>query len=143
MDDYFLHYILLYNLLSLLIIQIAIGNYCLLLIFLFVFIFYFLFYCLFLTFIFYLYFPSFIFYHLLFTFNYFIFLSFILGGLSLVIGGALMRSAQFGVYDKVLSILRNQHDSTNVLPVQRIFGVFDPHIIIAGFAGKILFRRLI
>ena len=92
------------------------------------------------------YFSFFIFYFLSFYFHslsfifYFIFnlffLSFILGGLSLVIGGALMRSAQFGVYDKVLSILRNQHDSTNVLPVQRIFGVFDPHIIIAGFAGK-------
>ena len=60
------------------------------------------------------------------------------GGLSLVLGGALMRSAQFGVYDSVLSILRKNHESSNVLPVKRILGVFDPHIIIAGFAGTLM-----
>ena len=49
-----------------------------------------------------------------------------------------MRSAQFGVYDSVLSILRKNHESSNVLPVKRILGVFDPHIIIAGFAGTLM-----
>ena len=59
----------------------------------------------------------------------------ILGGLSLVIGGALMRSAQFGVYDAVLFRLRKRHDNQSTVPVERIMGVLDPHIIIAGFAG--------
>ena len=48
-----------------------------------------------------------------------------------------MRSAQFGVYDSVLSILRKNHQSSSNLPVERILGIFDPHIIIAGFAGTL------
>ena len=57
------------------------------------------------------------------------------GGLSLVIGGALMRSAQFGVYDSVLSSLRKSHSSDHIEPVEKIFGVLDPYIVIAGFSG--------
>jgi hypothetical protein len=60
------------------------------------------------------------------------------GGLSLVIGGALMRSAQFGVYDSVLSSLRKSHSSDHIEPVEKIFGVLDPYIVIAGFSGILL-----
>jgi hypothetical protein len=55
-----------------------------------------------------------------------------------VIGGALMRSAQFGVYDFVLSNLRKSHSSDHSQPVDKIFGVLDPHIIIAGFSGILI-----
>ena len=48
-----------------------------------------------------------------------------------------MRSAQFGVYDSVLSHLRKSHDSDHSQPVEKIFGVLDPHIIIAGISGII------
>lgn len=61
-----------------------------------------------------------------------------IGGMSLVVGGALMRSAQFGVYDAVLLMLRKQHNSYNDQPIDKIFGIFDPHVIVAGFAGGII-----
>jgi hypothetical protein len=60
-----------------------------------------------------------------------------IGGMSLVVGGALMRSAQFGVYDAVLLMLRKQHSSYNDQPIDKILGIFDPHVIVAGFAGEI------
>lgn len=46
-----------------------------------------------------------------------------------------MRSAQFGVYDSVLSHLRKSHSSDHNQPVDKLFGILDPHIIIAGFSG--------
>jgi hypothetical protein len=49
-----------------------------------------------------------------------------------------MRSAQFGVYDFVLSNLRKSHSSGHSEPVDKIFGVLDPHIIIAGFSGILI-----
>ena len=52
------------------------------------------------------------------------------GGLPLIVGGALMRSAQFGVYESVLSKLRQQHPT-----IEKIGGVFYPLVILAGFAG--------
>ena len=47
-----------------------------------------------------------------------------------------MRSAQFGVYDAVLSNLKKRQDSSGGAPVERIFGVFDPYVMLAGFAGR-------
>ena len=58
------------------------------------------------------------------------------GGMSLVVGGALMRSAQFGVYDAVLLQLRKRHSSLDEQPVEKILGILDPHVILAGIAGE-------
>ena len=55
--------------------------------------------------------------------------------MSLVVGGALMRSAQFGVYDAVLLQLRKRHSSFDDQPVDKILGIFDPHVIFSGIAG--------
>ena len=56
--------------------------------------------------------------------------------MSLVVGGALMRSAQFGVYDAVLLQLRKRHSSLDEQPVEKILGILDPHVILAGIAGE-------
>ena len=56
------------------------------------------------------------------------------GGLPLVIGGALMRSAQFGVYESVLKqIVENSSDK----PVEKIFGVLNLNVMLAGFCGGV------
>jgi len=55
------------------------------------------------------------------------------GGLSLLMGGALIRSAQFGVNDTVLQLLRKADDS----PSRRIGGVLDLQVVVAGFCGGI------
>ena len=52
------------------------------------------------------------------------------GGLPLVLGGALMRSAQFGVYESVLSNLRQRYPK-----IEKVNGVLDPLVLLAGFAG--------
>jgi len=57
------------------------------------------------------------------------------GGLPLVAGGALMRAAQFGVYELVLGKLRERYGPTPA--AQRLFGVFDPQVVVAGFAGGV------
>lgn len=58
------------------------------------------------------------------------------GGTPLLLGGGLMRSAQFGVYNNCLNSIRNfqggETDSKNL-----IFGCFDPQVVLAGFAGGI------
>ena len=52
------------------------------------------------------------------------------GATPMLLGGALFRSAQFGVFGTTLDILREQ------FPTQyRICGVLDWHIVVAGFAG--------
>ena len=56
------------------------------------------------------------------------------GGVPLVMGGALMRSAQFGVYEFALSKMREQQKGP---PIQKLFGVIDPQVVMAGFAGGI------
>lgn len=57
------------------------------------------------------------------------------GGGPLVLGGALIRSAQFGVNQAAKSILEERFGPTR--PEQRIFGIFDPQVVVAGFAGGI------
>ena len=52
------------------------------------------------------------------------------GGLPLVIGGSLMRSAQFGVSGKANDMLKNSS-----LPDFKLFGIFDYKVILAGIAG--------
>lgn len=54
------------------------------------------------------------------------------GGLSLLMGGALIRSAQFGVNDAVLQLLRDGSPSR-----PRVWGVLDLQIVAAGFCGGI------
>jgi len=56
------------------------------------------------------------------------------GGLPLVVGGALIRSAQFGVNSWALDLLRQQSGGA-VKPSERILGVFDWQIVAAGFCG--------
>lgn len=55
------------------------------------------------------------------------------GGIPLLIGGGLIRSAQFGVYEYVLRELRSLRDPS--IPISKFFGVFDPDIIVSGFLG--------
>ena len=55
------------------------------------------------------------------------------GGLPLVIGGSLIRSAQFGVNTSVITQLRKMSDGH----VKRWFGIFDWQVIAAGFCGGI------
>ena len=67
------------------------------------------------------------------------------GGLPLLLGGGLMRSAQFGVYKTSLNMLKTwdkqkleKNPNSNVESNGRIcFGIFDPNVIIAGFFGGI------
>ncbi len=57
------------------------------------------------------------------------------GGLVLVLGASIIRSAQFGVYESTLKVLRNTFGETP--KENRIFNIFDPQIILAGFAGGV------
>ena len=57
------------------------------------------------------------------------------GGFPILVGGGLIRSAQFGVYEKVLSKQREYFGEYK--QEDRIGGIFDPQIILAGFAGGI------
>jgi solute carrier family 25 carnitine/acylcarnitine transporter 20/29 len=58
------------------------------------------------------------------------------GGTSLVLGGSLIRSAQFGVNEAALRTIRSVADGP-VLPKDRWLGVFDWQVIIAGVCGGI------
>jgi len=53
------------------------------------------------------------------------------GGLPLLMGGGLMRSAQFGVSGKVMDVLKNDLK----LPQYSIFGLFNYQVVLAGVAG--------
>jgi solute carrier family 25 carnitine/acylcarnitine transporter 20/29 len=55
------------------------------------------------------------------------------GGGSIIVGGAMMRSAQFGIYGSVLSLLRGRGDTSSA----KVLGVIDPNIVVAGFCGGI------
>jgi len=52
------------------------------------------------------------------------------GGAPLFVGGALIRSAQFGVFESAMTVLGGPAKS-------RVFGVFDVHVIVAGFCGGV------
>ncbi len=55
------------------------------------------------------------------------------GGLPLVVGGGLMRSAQFGVYENVKKAQIDHFGATE----KRFLGILDPQVVLAGFAGGI------
>mmetsp|Transcript_1107 Transcript_1107/g.2419 ORF Transcript_1107/g.2419 Transcript_1107/m.2419 type:complete len:259 (+) Transcript_1107:148-924(+) len=58
------------------------------------------------------------------------------GGLPLLLGGGLMRSAQFGVYSSSLGAIRRfQGGATD--PQNYLFGCVDPQVVAAGFGGGI------
>lgn len=57
------------------------------------------------------------------------------GGMSLIIGGALIRSTQFGVNSTCLELLRR--NLGQVQQKDRIFGIFDYQIILAGLVGGV------
>ena len=58
------------------------------------------------------------------------------GGLPLVIGGAFVRSAQFGVYASVME-MEKKSLGASWGKEHRILGIFDPQVVLAGFAGGI------
>jgi len=58
------------------------------------------------------------------------------GGTALFVGGGLMRSAQFGVYNSVIATLNNRQGG-KTLPSQYWFGCIDPNVVLAGYAGGI------
>lgn len=57
------------------------------------------------------------------------------GSLPLILGGAVIRSSQFGVNEFALQMLRS--GSKPITKSERIFGVFDYQVIAAGYAGGI------
>jgi solute carrier family 25 carnitine/acylcarnitine transporter 20/29 len=58
------------------------------------------------------------------------------GGLPLIIGGGFIRSAQFGVNNAALQYLRSERGRA-LLPHERICGILDYDVIMAGFCGGI------
>lgn len=58
------------------------------------------------------------------------------GGTALFVGGGLMRSTQFGVYNSVITTLNNQQGG-KTLPSQYWFGCIDPNVVLAGYAGGV------
>lgn len=57
------------------------------------------------------------------------------GGASLLIGGGLIRSAQFGVYNGIFA--KGQQLLGSTAEERRVLRVFDPLVIVAGFGGGI------
>lgn len=57
------------------------------------------------------------------------------GGMPLLFGGGLMRSAQFGVYQSVVPILEEQYGAYS--KDKYWLGCINPHVVAAGFAGGI------
>lgn len=57
------------------------------------------------------------------------------GGAPLILGGALIRSAQFGVYESSIAAIRHRFGATAA--ANRILGVFDWQVVVAGLAGGI------
>jgi len=61
--------------------------------------------------------------------------SFYRGGVPLLLGGGLMRSAQFGCYNSVLPILESNYGPT---PKSSYYlGCINPQVVVAGWAGGI------
>lgn len=59
------------------------------------------------------------------------------GGVPLLLGGGLMRSAQFGVYKSALQSIQSWQGK-RTQPSDRIcFGILDPQVVFAGFLGGI------
>lgn len=58
------------------------------------------------------------------------------GGTALLLGGGLMRSAQFGVYNNVIALIREKSGGPT-RPENKLLGIFDPQVIAAGFCGGI------
>ena len=58
------------------------------------------------------------------------------GSAPMIAGGALIRSAQFGVNDASLAMIRKVTGGSVPLE-KRIFGVFDYQVVVAGFCGGI------
>jgi solute carrier family 25 carnitine/acylcarnitine transporter 20/29 len=57
------------------------------------------------------------------------------GGVPLFFGGGLIRSAQFGVYETVLALEKKYFGECTA--DQKLLGIFNPQVIVAGFAGGI------
>mmetsp|Transcript_12357 Transcript_12357/g.26294 ORF Transcript_12357/g.26294 Transcript_12357/m.26294 type:complete len:275 (+) Transcript_12357:115-939(+) len=57
------------------------------------------------------------------------------GGMPLLLGGGLMRSAQFGVYQSVVPTLEKRYGKTD--PKNYWLGCINPHVVAAGWAGGI------
>ncbi len=57
------------------------------------------------------------------------------GGMPLLLGGGLMRSAQFGVYNSVVPSLEQKFGRND--PKKYWFGCINPHVVLAGCAGGI------
>ena len=57
------------------------------------------------------------------------------GGMSLVIGGGFIRSAQFGVNSLVITKLREEYGITK--EEDKVFKIFDPQVVVAGLFGGI------
>jgi solute carrier family 25 carnitine/acylcarnitine transporter 20/29 len=58
------------------------------------------------------------------------------GSYSLLIGGGIMRSAQFGVYSSTIAFM-SRHTGGPTRPADRLLGIFDPQVIVGGFFGGI------
>ena len=58
------------------------------------------------------------------------------GGLPLIVGGGLIRSAQFGVNESALTLIR-KYAGRSLLPEERVFGFLDYQVALAGFCGGI------
>jgi solute carrier family 25 (mitochondrial carnitine/acylcarnitine transporter), member 20/29 len=57
------------------------------------------------------------------------------GGIPVILGGGLIRSAQFGVYETVIAQQNTFYG--NFREEDRVFGVFNLRVVIAGFLGGI------
>lgn len=57
------------------------------------------------------------------------------GGLPLVLGGGLIRSAQFGAYENVITFLRNNEYTRHLSKGPK--NIIDPLVVIAGVCGGI------
>lgn len=57
------------------------------------------------------------------------------GGLPLFVGGGLIKSAQFGVYESVIALEKKYFGECTA--ENSLFGVFNPQVITAGFAGGV------
>ena len=55
------------------------------------------------------------------------------GGWPLLVGGSLFRSAQFGFYENAMGQMKR----INGAEPQRVFGVFCPNVVVAGFCGGV------